>query len=405
MTDPNARGARLALLATLALLIGGRSPLPSGWARSIRQGIRSPAPNRAEREAHAAGYYVGLIDGGEGGRDELTLRLLGKPAGWLNFHEVGATRYRPGDFLQFELRPCVDRPVFGRRFTTNSLGMRDREYVPAKPPGTFRIVLLGSSMDMGWGVGTDETYENRLEFWLNTHAARRGLNRRFEILNLAMAAYSPLHRLESFRRKARALAPDMVLYSETMLDLRLLQIHVCGLLQERSDLKYDFVRLAVARAGITPADSRLDARGSLLNKDALKTKLRGQLWALDEATLAALAEDCRSADLPLAALLIPRVSPADAPDARAPVVARFRDLADRHDVPLLDLSDTFDDQDPAAIEIASWDDHPNALGHKLLFRALARALVADEALYRALFGVAPRAAVPDFKAGAGRGPT
>ena len=74
----------------------------------------------------------------------------------------------------FELKPNIHRTLFGQPFTTNAHGMRDRVYAVAKPAGTFRIAVLGSSMDMGWGVGTDETYVNLLEDWLNLHAERRG---------------------------------------------------------------------------------------------------------------------------------------------------------------------------------------------------------------------------------------
>ena len=76
--------------------------------------------------------------------------------------------------------------------------MHSPEVAVEKPPGTFRIAVLGSSMDMGWGVTYQETYSHLLEDWLNAHAARRGLaRRRFEVLNFAVAAYSPLQRLET----------------------------------------------------------------------------------------------------------------------------------------------------------------------------------------------------------------
>jgi hypothetical protein len=52
---------------------------------------------------------------------------------------------------------------------------------------------------------------------------------------------------------------------------------------------------------------------------------------------------------------------------------------------MFDLSGVFDNQDPAQFEIAAWDDHPNALGHRRLFLALGRALVNDVSWYQTLF--------------------
>ena len=45
-----------------------------------------------------------------------------------------------------------------------------------------------------------------------SEAARRGLARRFEVINFAVAAYGPLQRLETFRRKAAPYNPDLVVY-------------------------------------------------------------------------------------------------------------------------------------------------------------------------------------------------
>ncbi len=248
----------------MALLALGLMPSAgAGAARSALRSLHALEGNQADRDKHAGGYYVGLIDGApNAGRDELALRLLGKPGDWVSFDELGVVNYLDHDLLRFELKPNVDRTVFGSRFTTDSLGLRDREYSVSKPPGVFRIVLLGSSMDMGWGVGTDETYDNQFEDWLNAHAAKHGLRRRFEVLNFAVAAYSPLHRLETFERKVKAFQPDLVLYSATRLDTRLLEIHLVSMLQERTDVKYGFVKQALQGAGITDADLGLDAPGS-----------------------------------------------------------------------------------------------------------------------------------------------
>src|SRR5262249_20304924 len=162
---------------------------------------------------------------------------------------------------------------------TNSWGMRDRPYAVEKPQGVFRIALLGSSIDMGWGVNTEETYENRLEDWLNAHASKRGLMRQFEVLNFAMAAYSPLHRLEAFERKVANFKPDLFLHSATRLDARLLQIHLVGLLQDRIDLKRDFVRREITAAGIVAERLQRDQLGKLRDKERVKAQVEPRLPA------------------------------------------------------------------------------------------------------------------------------
>ena len=131
-------------------------------------------------------------------------------------------------------------------------------------------------------------------------------------------------------------------------------------------------------AALDSEDVRLDRDGDLLNKDRLKKKLRPLYWWLYDVTLGAIAAECRAADVPVVMVIIPRVGKADVPSLRAEPVARLTALAAHQGVTVFDLSDTFDQIDPAKLEIAAWDDHPNVIGHHRLFLALARALVKDQ---------------------------
>jgi len=379
-----------ALGVSTLILVAGLIDLPAGKARGLLQSLRSAEANRADREENAAGYYEGLINRGgvdQRAEDDVALRLLGKPRRWINFHDLDATHYMPDQFLQFELIPNLERPVFDHVFTTNSLGLRDHEgYTVAKPAGTFRIVLLGSSIDMGWGVDVHETYENQFERWLNERADRIGLDRRFEVLNFAMAAYGPSQRMEAYMRKARRFEPDLVIFSATMLDPRLSQIHLCDVLGYRADPTYDFVHRTLALAGLTEADIALAAPGLLKHKSRLKRKLRPHLWTLSDGALETLATACRSEGVPLCCLIVPRAGLSDRPSERRAAVARYEAIADRHALETLDLSDAFDTEDPTAFALAPWDDHPNAEGHRSIFLELAQEIVAHDALSRLLFG-------------------
>jgi hypothetical protein len=381
--------ARFAL--TLTVLLLGIIPLPHALS-DARESARSLEPNRADAEAGAGGYYEGLIEGVEvatGTRSELSLALLGKPVEWVRFQAANVSRPTLRDFLQFELIPGLDTVLYGRPFTINRHGMRDRDYTVTKPEGTFRIALLGSSIDMGWGVGGDESYENLLEDWLNDHARRRGIARRFEVLNFAVAAYGPLQRYALLGRKVEAFAPDLVIYSSTTLDARLLEIHLTGLLMRKVDPTYPFLKQAIVDAGITEEDKRTGPDRQYVHKDAVKLKVRASFWPILDAMLAALAGECRSKDIPLVFLAIPRAGRIDAPDARAGVVSRLSGIAARLAVPLIDLTPTFDRPDPTEVSVAPWDDHPNALGHRRIFLALARALVDRPEMYRSIFGADP----------------
>ena len=98
----------------------------------------------------------------------------------------------------------MDQPL-----TTNRWGMRDRDYLLAKPEGTYRIALLGPSHVMGAGVADGETFADFLEERLNRSAAPE-TNIRYEVLNFGVAGYSLLQQLAMLEERAVMFQPDAV---------------------------------------------------------------------------------------------------------------------------------------------------------------------------------------------------
>lgn len=97
---------------------------------------------------------------------------------------------------------------FAVRIETNSEGLRDRDYPPAKPPGVRRrILVLGDSMTFAEGVEAEETYPKVLERAL---AERYGVGR-YEVINAAVRGYGNDQELVLFERIAPIYRPDLVL--------------------------------------------------------------------------------------------------------------------------------------------------------------------------------------------------
>ncbi len=374
------------VLAVLVLAIGMVS---APGVRHFLRGLKSPEWNRADRDKNAAGYYVGLIDGASATDDSLTRLVMGKPPEWVDFKTIGAVEYLPLDPIQFRLRAGISRVAFGKPFTTNELRLRDRPTTAAKPAGVYRIVLLGSSIDMGWGVGDDDTYEHHLEDWLNRVAAERKLERRFEVLNCAMAAYSPLHRLIGYERYGREFEPDLVIYAATMLDPRLLEIHLCGLLQSHVAPPYSFVAETLGQVGLTAGELSVltaeEGGKGADRKPAIKLKLRPALWTLIEQVVGELSVGARRTGTGLVGLVVPRAGESLSPKDMRRAVGRLREIGARQGVRFIDLTCAFDGLEQSDLAVAPWDDHPNARGHELLFRALARAIESDAGLFERLF--------------------
>ncbi|HXM05286.1 MAG TPA: SGNH/GDSL hydrolase family protein [Chthoniobacterales bacterium] len=96
---------------------------------------------------------------------------------------------------------------------TNSFGMRDRERTLAKPPGTFRIAMLGDSVVEGVHVQPDEVVNIQLEKILRAH----GYNA--EVLNFGVEGIGTTQELLMYEKKVRQFHPDLVLLTFTSNDV------------------------------------------------------------------------------------------------------------------------------------------------------------------------------------------
>ena len=91
---------------------------------------------------------------------------------------------------------------------TNSLGFRDRrEYSLPKPPGTFRILVLGDSVTFGHGATFGTTYpyllEQRLKRWQPAV--------RWEVWNLGVPGYNTRQELTYLQEVGPLYQPDLVI--------------------------------------------------------------------------------------------------------------------------------------------------------------------------------------------------
>jgi lysophospholipase L1-like esterase len=147
--------------------------------------------------------------------------LLALAAGEVLLRIVGAPEVAPVRRGRFQLSAnprLVFEPVPGlvvegdsRNFfeypgASNRLGYRDRDHATAKPPGTYRIVVLGDSIAAGYRIPrTGDAFPALLERSL------RAAGLPVEVLNFGVTGYNTEQEVETLRARALSFAPDLVL--------------------------------------------------------------------------------------------------------------------------------------------------------------------------------------------------
>ena len=119
---------------------------------------------------------------------------------------VGKVRGKPAAGLIFPPHSEVgyETPEFRVVVKSNALGFRGEECTAAKG-GRYRIVAIGDSFTMGWGLNLDDTWTTLLEQRLNASAPT------VEVLNLGQGGADAEADVRNARKAIPVLKPDLVL--------------------------------------------------------------------------------------------------------------------------------------------------------------------------------------------------
>lgn len=127
------------------------------------------------------------------------------PDGW---HYTPATviDVSPYPDIPYVLKPNLRGFFTGQPLRTNSFGMRGDEVSVKKPANTLRILGLGDSVLLGWGLKYEDSIMPILARMIHD---RLGVN--VETLNTSAPSYNTYVEVEVYRNLGRKFKPDMVL--------------------------------------------------------------------------------------------------------------------------------------------------------------------------------------------------
>ena len=124
---------------------------------------------------------------------------------WVQYDEPGAgfTLMKPGSHYEWQSIP-VD---------INSHGLRGPETTYEKPAGTFRILNLGDSVVMGWGVRQEDTYGRQLESLLNENNSG---DQRIEVINAGVPGWNLENASAYLQAEGLKYKPDLIILGLTL---------------------------------------------------------------------------------------------------------------------------------------------------------------------------------------------
>lgn len=307
------------------------------WLAAITQPEKV---NTQEQEKNEAGYYESIMN--TGANWEISLKRARR------FNSLDQITIRTNDLLLQKFAPSKSLRYNEHLITTNSFGQRDKEYAFAKTDSTFRICLLGTSYELGMGVGDTEVFESITEEKLNAENDTR----KIEMLNFSMGGYCVVQQFELMQQIVPSYTPDEIILFAHTDELRRFNNFFCRYIKNGTDLKYDFLKEIKQRAGVNQHQSRLEIKERLLPFMAEITTFCYQ----------GIVEQCKMQNIKPVWIFLPTTSDL----LTAEKIDEVKSLAVRAGFETYVLTKAYADANGRNIIMSETDTHPNKLGHFLI---------------------------------------
>lgn len=314
----------------------------------IEENITTTKVNEIDREQVDLGYYDQLVDVGGIGRTGTQFRLFGD-ANWAT--GSGATQ-ATGDVLLRVFIPGSKVNHHGTNYEINSSGIRDQEYSLLPEDGTRRWVFLGSSYVLGAGVEKHETFEYRIEKYLNDSVSISD-SVSTEILNYGMGGYMLTQQVALCRGKAFESSPHAVFYfchpgEADYVVSNLARLVTYGV----SFREYPFLDSIITRAGVKQSQSRPE----------MKLRLQQYKYQIVNWGYMEIVKSCRAHHAEPVWVFLPATTDSD-------TEKEYRELSEiavTCGFKTISLAGVFDGYRKQEIQVGEPDTHANAFGNQLI---------------------------------------
>ncbi len=256
--------------------------------------------------------------------------------------------------------------LMGVNVKTNSLGFRD-EALLLKDSNEYRVVLVGSSITMGWGVERDSVCDLVVERELKNDSLF------INVVNTGIGNYNTKLQAIRFDKFIDSLSADMVVLHYFLNDAEEIVSNDQNILIKHSYLAaYIYVKLK--QFLVTKSGEFRSIGGyykNLYSKDS-----RG--WNEAQQSILKMQNKCQSLGVEFILMIQPDLHDLSKESPQFECHRRISDFAVQHNIKVLDLFLNYSESVslPSEIWVNHDDPHPNAQGHRIIGKALSQYLKA-----------------------------
>lgn len=291
---------------------------------------------------------------------EMTVRFLEK---YFLFYDLEMTRYAnhlkqdsSNPAIRHIHRPLSKAMLMGVPVQINADGFRDENY-PVARNSKYRVIFLGDSLTLGWGVRSEETFEYLIEKYFNDRIPA-------EIINFGTGNYNTVQEVHLFLEKGLKYKPDKVVLFYFINDAEPLpQKAKWGFWGHSHLLTLYWSRLHAAIERIQPSRNFSAYYHALYASDQPG-------WQQAKEALLLLKTVCVDRQIKLQVVLLPELHQLQ-PYTFQQEHALIKTFLSEHKIDFLDVAPSFSKEiHPERLWVARDDAHPNAVAHRLIAEAV-----------------------------------
>lgn len=313
------------------------------------------------------GYYKQLIDGNQPGAGTWEVTLLRPiPNGNIRLAAESTT-----DLYLRRLKPSASIEWDGKHFQTNKFGLRDKEYPLVKDPKNYRIAIIGGSYEMGSGVANKEVFEAVAEKQLNKTKPFTNYDT-IELINFACGGYHVFQQVKVVEEKTIKFKPDAILLFGHSRDKERMLGFFSDLIENGINLEFDYLKHIKEVTGVKQS----------MSEEKIKKAVAPYADSILAWAYKRIAIDCRKNNIKPVWIFLPATSDTGFVAERKANMKVAKD----NGYAVIDMSDVYTNakipfKKRVDISVSKDDPHPNARGHRIIARALAKALSENSAIF------------------------
>jgi hypothetical protein len=249
--------------------------------------------------------------------------------------------------------------LMGVDVATNSKGLRDREIAYERTPGALRVVMIGDSGTLGWGVRPEQTYSKLLEAMF----AEKDI--KAEVVNTGVGNFKTIQKVEYFLTETHKYNPDLLVMAYSANDAEIMPPRHAPNLFSRNCLSCVFIAGRVdtllRRLSTRP---EWDEHYLSLYQDG-----KSQGWLESKEYLRKLRDYCNERGVRVLIANIPEIH-----DVQHYKLQSITDLAQKmaadYRFEFVDTTVWLRTVDSPKLWVSPGDPHPNEMGHQLTAQAI-----------------------------------